>query len=335
MLPLELPLPAPGHLQRTVIPGRPRHLPGIAGRASSPSRPFTRPRHCSVTSTRRHTRRAATSSRATSTSSSSSPPTPCSNIGYIGSHGVHQLFSTNDINNVPLLGQDPNGNYYWPSLVAYPVTGAARAAMILNQAVGTESDSFYGGSSIYHSLQTSLSYSSPKGITGKIAYTWTHSIDDSSSPSPEPASATPSPACPPSTCASTAQTPTSTCATSSPRMQSLRCRTSRPAASTPSILRHWTFNNIISIRGGIPVYAPHRRRRRSACSAHSPSTFPTASSTTVACTNRSQHQLHRHHLLRVLPAPTPMHPASAAPSSAPAVATHSTAPASSSGPPAL
>ena len=100
-------------------------------------------------------------------------------IGYIGSHGVHQLFSTNDINNVAPLGQDPSGNYYWPDLKK--VTGAARAAMQLNPAVGTESDTEYVGSSIYHSLQASLSYSAPKGIVGKIAYTWSHSIDDSSS----------------------------------------------------------------------------------------------------------------------------------------------------------
>ena len=100
-------------------------------------------------------------------------------IGYIGSHGVHQIFNTNDINNVPTLGKDPSGSYYWPDLTK--VTGAARAALQLNQNIGTESDSFYGGSSIYHSLQASLSYVSPRGPSGKISYTWSHSIDDSSS----------------------------------------------------------------------------------------------------------------------------------------------------------
>ena len=100
-------------------------------------------------------------------------------IGYIGSHGVHQVFTTNDINNVGPLGQDPNGNYYYPDLVK--VTGTARAALQLNPAVGTESYTASIGSSIYHSLQTSLSYATLKGITGKVAYTWSHSIDDSSS----------------------------------------------------------------------------------------------------------------------------------------------------------
>ena len=100
-------------------------------------------------------------------------------IGYIGSHGVHQVFTTNDINNVSFQGQDSQGNYYWPDLTA--VTGAARAALQLNQSMGTISDTFFGGSSIYHSLQTSLSYNASKGIVGKVSYTWSHSIDNSSS----------------------------------------------------------------------------------------------------------------------------------------------------------
>ncbi len=100
-------------------------------------------------------------------------------IGYIGSHGVHQSFTTNDINNVNPIGQDPAGNYYWPDLTK--VTGAAREALQLNPAVGTISDTLYAGSSIFNSLQTSLSYSAPRGVVGKIAYTWSHSIDDSSS----------------------------------------------------------------------------------------------------------------------------------------------------------
>jgi hypothetical protein len=100
-------------------------------------------------------------------------------LGYIGSHGVHQVFTTNDINNVPFQGQDSFGNFFWPDLNA--VTGAARQALVLNPAVGTISDTFFGGSSIYHSLQTSVSYNAPAGIVGKVAYTWSHSIDDSSS----------------------------------------------------------------------------------------------------------------------------------------------------------
>lgn len=93
--------------------------------------------------------------------------------GWIGSHGVHQVFSTNDINNVGPQGQTPQGTYYWP--------GAARNLPTLNPAVGTESYTAFIGSSVYNSLQTTLSYNSPRGISGKVSYTWSHSIDDSSS----------------------------------------------------------------------------------------------------------------------------------------------------------
>jgi outer membrane receptor protein involved in Fe transport len=170
-------------------------------------------------------------------------------IGYITSHGIHQVFTTNDINNVPYLGTDSNGNYYWPDL---KVTGAARSALILNPAVGTESDTIFAGSSIYNSLQASLSYSAPKGITGKIAYTWSHSIDDSSS------------------AVSGAAFGNSVSGLPSFDLRLDRADSdfdlrnvfsANAVAPLPdfkrggaytSILRHWTFNNIISARTGIP-----------------------------------------------------------------------------------
>ena len=40
--------------------------------------------------------------------------------GYITSHGVHELFNSNDINNVPYQGQDASGNYYWPDTTKGP-----------------------------------------------------------------------------------------------------------------------------------------------------------------------------------------------------------------------
>ncbi|HEX9202029.1 MAG TPA: TonB-dependent receptor, partial [Acidobacteriaceae bacterium] len=174
-------------------------------------------------------------------------------IGYITSHGVHQIFATNDINNVPYIGQDPAGNYYWPTLDTTKISAAARAAMILNPAVGTESDSFFGGSSVYNSLQTSLSYSAPKGVTGKIAYTWSHSIDDSSS------------------AVSGASFSNSISGLPAFDLRLDRADSdfdlrnvfsANAVAPFPDIkrgglytamLRHWTFNNIINIRSGIPM----------------------------------------------------------------------------------
>jgi hypothetical protein len=171
-------------------------------------------------------------------------------IGYITSHGIHQIFSTNDINNVPYLGRDPSGNYYWPDLIK--VTGAARSALILNPAVGTESDSFFAGSSVYNSLQASISYSAPKGVTGRVAYTWSHSIDDSSS------------------AVSGASYSNSVSGLPSFDLRLNRADSdfdlrnvfsANAVAPLPdikrgraytSVLRHWTFNNIFSIRSGIP-----------------------------------------------------------------------------------
>jgi outer membrane receptor protein involved in Fe transport len=171
-------------------------------------------------------------------------------IGYIGSHGIHQLFSTNDINNVPFVGKDAGGNYYWPDVTA--VSGAARAALTLNPNVGTESDSFYGGSSIYHSLQTSISYSSPKGITGKIAYTWSHSIDDSSSAISGASfgnSVSGLPAFDLSLDRAISDFDLRN--VFSANLVAPLPNMTRGGART-SILRHWTFNNIFNIRSGIP-----------------------------------------------------------------------------------
>lgn len=171
-------------------------------------------------------------------------------IGYIGSHGVHQVFTTNDINNVPFQGRDSQGNYFWPDLTA--VTGAARSALQLNPSLGTISDTFFGGSSIYNSLQTSLSYNAPKGIVGKVAYTWSHSIDDSSS------------------ALSGSSFGNSVSGLPSFNLRLDRANsdfdirqvfTANAVAPLPNIqrggratsfLRNWSFNNIFNVRSGIP-----------------------------------------------------------------------------------
>jgi hypothetical protein len=171
-------------------------------------------------------------------------------VGYIGSHGVHQVFTTNDINNVPFQGRDSQGNYFWPDLTA--VTGAARAALQLNQSMGTISDTFFGGSSIYNSLQTSLSYNAPKGIVGKVSYTWSHSIDDSSS----------------ALSGSSFGNSVSGLPSFDLRLDRANSDfdirhvfTANAVAPLPniqrggratSILRNWSFNNIFNVRTGIP-----------------------------------------------------------------------------------
>lgn len=178
-------------------------------------------------------------------------PSTIFQIGYIGSHGVHQLFNTNDINNVPALGKDPAGNYYWPDLKK--VTGAARSALQLNPAVGTESDSIYAGSSLYNSLQTSISYASPHGLVGKIAYTWSHAIDDSSSQVSGASfgnSDSGLPAFDLSLDRANADFDirhvfSANAVAPLPNIQ-------RGGAYT-SVLRNWSFNNIFTLRSGIPL----------------------------------------------------------------------------------
>jgi hypothetical protein len=90
-------------------------------------------------------------------------------VGYIGSHGVRQPFTANDINFVPPVAATPLG-YVWP----------AKSGTKLNPAIGIESGTYFEGSSLYNSLQTSLRYTSSR-IQGSLSYTWARSIDDSSS----------------------------------------------------------------------------------------------------------------------------------------------------------
>lgn len=90
-------------------------------------------------------------------------------VGYIGSHGVRQPFTANDINFVLPVADSPLG-YVWP----------AKGGTKLNPAIGIESGTFFEGSSLYNSLQTSLRYTSSR-VQGSLSYTWARSIDDSSS----------------------------------------------------------------------------------------------------------------------------------------------------------
>jgi hypothetical protein len=209
-------------------------------------------------------------------------------IGYITSHGIHQLFSTNDINNVPYQGQDASGNYYWPDTTkgagSNTGTPAPRASLILNPTAGTISDSFYGGSSIYNSFQTSLSYSTPKGLTGKIAYTWSHSVDDSSS-----------------------QVSGASFSNAISGLPSFDLRLDRAdsdfdvrhsfsanaVAPLPDIqrgglytsaLRHWTLSNIFTVRSGIP-FTPIIGGDPLALLGSQPFAFPDRVVTNRSCTN--------------------------------------------------
>jgi len=98
--------------------------------------------------------------------------TPNTNLSvdYIGWHGVHQLFTANDINFVLPVTNSPMG-YVWPKKGTAPM---------LNPAMGIVSGQFFEGSSIYNSLQTMLEYKASH-VQAMFSYTWSRSIDDSSS----------------------------------------------------------------------------------------------------------------------------------------------------------
>jgi outer membrane receptor protein involved in Fe transport len=91
-------------------------------------------------------------------------------VDYIGWHGVHQLFTANDMNFVLPVTLSPMG-YVWPAKGTEPT---------LNPAIGIMSHQVFEGSSIYHSLQTSLRYTGGR-VQAMLSYTWSRSIDDSSS----------------------------------------------------------------------------------------------------------------------------------------------------------
>lgn len=91
--------------------------------------------------------------------------------GYNGSHGVHQPFRVNDAN-IVLPSVATNGTLNWPT----PAGSGAR----LNPNVGTVDGTAWETSSKYNALNLSLSRQF-KGLRLGAAYTWSRSLDDSSS----------------------------------------------------------------------------------------------------------------------------------------------------------
>ncbi len=99
-------------------------------------------------------------------------------LGYIGSHGVRQPFNANDINIVlPVL--TPQG-YQWP-VVCKGTTCTTGSGTVQNPGVGAVTGLYWNGSSVYHSLQAGVRQNLSHNLQGQVSYTWSKSIDDSSS----------------------------------------------------------------------------------------------------------------------------------------------------------
>ena len=93
--------------------------------------------------------------------------------GYNGSHGVHQPSRANDENIVLPTSFLPNGTPVWP----FPKGSGARQ----DPNVGAVDSIIWNGSSIYHAMLLNLTRQQKKGVRIGASYTWSKSIDDSSS----------------------------------------------------------------------------------------------------------------------------------------------------------
>jgi len=92
-------------------------------------------------------------------------------VGYVGSHGVHQPFRSEDVDIVmPTL--KPQG-YLWPS----PVGSGSR----LNPNAGNINGAFWESSSFYDALELQVKKRVTKGFEFEVSYTWGKAIDTSSS----------------------------------------------------------------------------------------------------------------------------------------------------------
>jgi hypothetical protein len=92
-------------------------------------------------------------------------------IGYIGSHTVHESFAAGDHNQVvPPQVQNIGGTLVWP----------AGGGTLANPSVGPIYSVFYDGSAKYNGLQTQLQLRSLHGFQGQASYTWSKCLDDGS-----------------------------------------------------------------------------------------------------------------------------------------------------------
>jgi len=98
-------------------------------------------------------------------------PNLIATIGYVGSHGVHQPFRSDDPDIVlPTL---TSAGYLWPS----PIGSGTR----INPSFGDIRAMFYGGSSLYDGLVVGLTKRISHGFQVQGSFTWDKSIDTGSS----------------------------------------------------------------------------------------------------------------------------------------------------------
>ena len=103
-------------------------------------------------------------------------------MGYTGSHGVRQPLKSNDGNIVEPINSDIH-NLIWPALVPKTTKGVSTYTTTgtkLNPLVGTQDTTFFNESTTYNALNVALRGTGKNYRLG-LSYTWSRSLDESSS----------------------------------------------------------------------------------------------------------------------------------------------------------
>ncbi len=92
-------------------------------------------------------------------------------VAYVGSHGAHMGFATDDANIVMPVGDSPAG-LVWPT--------PARSGSVINANVGDIRATFWNGTSRYNGFQLQISRPLSHGYQAQGSYTFSSCIDDGS-----------------------------------------------------------------------------------------------------------------------------------------------------------
>jgi len=92
-------------------------------------------------------------------------------VGYIGSHGVHQVFRADDINSV--VPTRSSAGYLFPN--------PAGSGTVFNPNFGAIKGLMWAGNSYYNALETQITKTMSHGIQLQGSFTWGKSIDQGSS----------------------------------------------------------------------------------------------------------------------------------------------------------
>ncbi len=111
-------------------------------------------------------------------------------LGYVGSHGYHELIGVDANEPFPVICPATNCPSVYPGTFPAGLAGTAvpagtyfvPTAVRPNSAIANTWTYFSRGDSAYHSLQIDLNHRFSSGLTFRGVYTWSRTIDDGDSP---------------------------------------------------------------------------------------------------------------------------------------------------------